>query len=61
MGNFKHRFLEFKNQLIGIKRIEKGQYKLKRNFCFDNNRGIVEPRPLGLNESMVLVVSVFPC
>jgi len=40
MENFKHLFQEFKTQGIRIGRIEKGQNQIKRNFGFDNDRGI---------------------
>jgi len=40
MENFKHLFQVFKTQGIGIEGIEKGQNQVKRNFGFDNDRGI---------------------
>lgn len=40
MEKLKHLFPKFKKQVIGIERIKKGQYQLKRNFGFKNDRGI---------------------
>lgn len=58
MENLKHLFIKFKKQVVGIERIKNGQYQLKRNFGFENDRGIWELWHSSPYKSMVLWVSI---